>query len=302
MDLPAPWDVKEGQEDPCFKKIVKDVIFVTADFVVYLDEKNYTYWWCTHDYDSKLPAGFGAVLNRLSELEAIPIETLSADRQVAFRILVAEGLARALDERDVASANAAHDKALEYVRERLKEVARSWHLGVAIRGVIVTGSAMVALGLLARAGTVGWPNALLFLEITGGALGAAFSLLTRIGKLDLDPAAGKALNQGEAYGRLLAGAVGAYLVNLAISSGLVFPNLATGNSAALLLMCIVSGISERLVPNVIAKIDGNTNEQPKALAVAGGPSRGTPDGSNAVPSSGKVSGPPGASGPAVTTR
>jgi hypothetical protein len=252
-------DFKVNEAAPRFKVTISQIIFITDDFIVFLDTNRDTYWWCTERYGKALPSTIAPILNRVAELEAIPIDSLPHERRLAFRTLVAEGVARALEQRDPASAVAAHDRAEAYVKDRLKEVTRSWYLTVAILGLCISGLLMALLQCAGVAGWIGRPATDFSVQLLAGCLGSGFSIITRVGGLQLDPAAGRSLHLKEAFARLLAGIVGALVVRLAISSGQILPVFANANSATLVLLCLVSGVSERLLPNLISKIDGKVD-------------------------------------------
>jgi hypothetical protein len=277
-------DFKVHSPAPKFKVEVANVVFVTNDFIVFLDTAEDTYWWTTDSYWESCAArsvGVSTVLNRVAELEAIPIDVLKPNQRHAFRTLVAEGVARVLDEGNISSAEAVHDKAERYVTARLREVARSWYLSVAFTGAFVVGSLMMGLAILRTLDIFNGAIPDFSLAVLAGSLGSAFSLLTRAGGLDLDPSAGAKLHIFEAIARILSGALGALIVRLAIYSGQFIPALANANLATLVLICIVSGVSERLVPNLISHIEKKVDAggaTATATVIAGPAAASTPNG------------------------
>src|SRR5437773_6287486 len=87
-------DIKVGEIDPSFNVRVKCKVFFSDECIVDLDHDLDTYW----DTDGDITPEMGLVLNRVAQLEAIPLNGLSKDVKLAFRTLVAEGVARALDD------------------------------------------------------------------------------------------------------------------------------------------------------------------------------------------------------------
>jgi hypothetical protein len=257
-DKAGPWtpmDVKAGEIDEKLKLKVLEVILQTDEFVVYLDETLSTQWWLVHE----LPAFAGPVLNRVAELEAMPIDVLPPSVRRAFRALIAEGVARVLDEKDAASAEAIHGIAEKYIRARLAEQARSWYLTAALLALVFSGGIMGAIEIAYHATVVGMTEGVrrLLLSLGIGAIGAAFSLITRIGSFPADPAAGRNLHTREAFARILVGVVGAFVGYLAIGTKQFFPALGA-ELPGLLLVSFVAGTSERFVPNLVAHVESSS--------------------------------------------
>jgi hypothetical protein len=253
----TPQDVKAGEVDQRLRRPVLEVALQTDEFVVYLDEELTTQWWLVHE----LPEYAGPVLNRVAELEAIPIDFLPRSVQRSFRALVAEGVARMFDEKGVSSAEAIHALAESYIRARLTEQARSWYLNAALLGFVIFGGIMGCIEVVYRSGAgVMADSARRFLLCLGmGAVGASFSLVTRIGSFPADPAAGRALHMREALARILVGVVGAFVGFLAMGTKQFFQSLGA-ELPGLLLVSFVAGTSERFVPNLVGRVDGSNKD------------------------------------------
>lgn len=268
MPLVTTDDFVIGNPAPKFKVVVRDIIFVTDTCIVFLDDEHSTYWWTKDAAPRERCKGFSTVLNRVAELEAIPIDVLKVSQRKAFRTLVAEGIARALEEEDTSSSAAVHDKAEQYIRARLSEVARFWYLRVALAAALLLSCGMAALaavrGSIADRAFLGFSIA-----VIAGGLGSAFSLMTRAGAMHLDPAAGAKLHTYEAIARITSGALGALLVGLVIRSGLVLPALKHADSTIVVLICLVSGVSERLIPNLISELEKRFNADQQRPAQRG---------------------------------
>jgi hypothetical protein len=87
-----------------------------------------------------------------------------------------------------------------------------------------------------------------------GAGGALLSILTTSKTLANEPYATKQIHVFLGAARILAGTLGAVLAAFALKSG--FVSIGSGNRYELfLLVCMVAGLSERLVPNFIERIE-----------------------------------------------
>jgi hypothetical protein len=92
-----------------------------------------------------------------------------------------------------------------------------------------------------------------------GGLGAWLSVIQRSRTTELDVAAGPALHYLEGAFRIMAGTLGALLVALAIRAGLLVHGT---QLAAIMVICMVAGASERLVPSFIEQIEGRAVRDP----------------------------------------
>ena len=91
-----------------------------------------------------------------------------------------------------------------------------------------------------------------------GGLGAWLSVIQRSRKTDLDVAAGPVLHYLEGAFRIMVGMLGAFLVALVLHANLV----AWGKSlSAIMVICMIAGVSERLVPSFIEQIESRVTAQ-----------------------------------------
>jgi hypothetical protein len=240
----------------------------TGDFIVWLDENRDVEWETTQAYDEELEKkgfDFGDVSNRVAFLQAVPTNHLSHEIKTAYRTMLGEGLCRGL-EQDNESAMTILDQAEEFVTARNREQARLWY-------VAASGTATLSFVLLTPAVAYGLPRLLsnasdatsnVLLAGLGGATGALFSILLRVGKAPLDPSAGRPIHLMEGFGRIVVGVIGAAIVLSASRAGFILPNL-TSNSG-LALLCLVAGASERLVPGLVDSVELSASNSGKATA------------------------------------
>jgi hypothetical protein len=153
---------------------------------------------------------------------------------------------------------------LESASSRNKETSWKWYFGTT--AVLVGGCGIiVALFWLDRVNIRSYLGGTGFEISIGtlcGSIGALLSVATRGDRLHLDANAGSWIHKMEAISRIGAGMAGAAFVAVAIKSGILLGGIQfQGNNLALLLaFCMTAGMSERLVPNLVKKIDKSIEE------------------------------------------
>lgn len=249
---------------------IKVLIMADKGYVVFLDENDELDWqtheWLDGKFDEteELAKAYNEVLNRGAELNSLPVEHLSLEQRKNFRIMIGEGFARLFDL-DPKCALEIMDIAGRYAEARNQEIARGWQLRATglVAGIF---SAVGFLGWLARDYLRTWLGQTAFILSIGacaGALGALFSILARIGTIPLDPSAGKSLHQLEGAARVVAGAVGALIAQLAVHLSLIFGVFKSSGNAALIFVALIAGASERLVPTIIKRSEEEASPKKK---------------------------------------
>jgi hypothetical protein len=248
-----------NEGDPFKKKIIAKLIFQSETCIVYLDQ-NLKVCWMTNSEYGHYAQDFGAVRARADLLKSIPRELLADTQFEALQRQVGAAMAGLLDDKISDNANSILDKAETYLRTRTTERARRWFLSAAF---CVTGGALLVATLLMlfrgtiqpRIGLNGFEIALATLM---GSLGAVLSMVLRMTKLDIDAMAGSGVHYFEGAVRSLAGMAGAFLVALCVKADVVLGviNDTSNTLPFLLALGVVAGASERLVPNLIKKVEG----------------------------------------------
>lgn len=174
--------------------------------------------------------------------------------------MVGEALARLLTESDLQAANEILDKAEAFINARNSEVARRWQLSAA---AVVCAIAILVGGVLwiGRSFGIAVLGAFAFTAVIGacaGGLGATTSLLLRIRQMSFDVSAGREAHRFDGAVRVLAGMAGAVVAAFAVRVNLVggIVNGLPHPFAALMLVCVIDGASERLVPDLINRLEG----------------------------------------------
>jgi hypothetical protein len=252
---------QEGDIEPTLGKEIKFLIFHEKSYIVYLDSENFVEW-STNDHYGDYPDDLGSVINSVGHLEALSMSRLSPEHRLPFRRLLGESLARALSERTSTNALAILDHAEKYLNARSRERARTWYLSAA---AIATSLVMLIVGIFwLRRGVmtdlIGGTGFEIVLGAGAGSLGSLLSIITRSNEISMDASAGSKVHYLEAVARIVVGVAGACIVALAIKANLVLGSINAINSLALLIViCIIAGASERLVPNLIKQIEGRVS-------------------------------------------
>jgi hypothetical protein len=237
---------------------IVEIVDQAADYVVYVDDCGTVSTSFAAEFDE--PDEIDAVWARSSAIEAIPVHALDPVAFHTSRRLIAHGVALGLrgacDEALLALAVAE-----KFVYERLAEVSRYWHLCSALLWTLIIAQVELLALILAwwtlddRAfGRLAGACIVLAL----GAIGAFCSIAWRISEFEFSPAAGLRLHVLEAGVRVLVGGIGAGVLALAFSAG-VLPALSPsvrGPAAALvLLVAFFGGFSERAVGILMSRME-----------------------------------------------
>jgi len=246
-------NLHEGSHDPTLDKTVKWLVNSDDDFIVYIDEDLYVEW--TMNDNAMLGAEAGPLLNRVGQLEAIDTSYLSTIRIESFKRMIAESVAR-LFEKNYQAAKDALDLAEAWINARNIEVARRWYLVGSGAAALVAVVLVIAFGFrYEELHTLPYFN--LASGVAFGGLGAWLSVIQRSRSAGLDVAAGPLLHYLEGAFRVMAGSLGALLVAMAIRAGLF---IQADRLSVTLVICMIAGVSERLVPSFIEQMESRTSQ------------------------------------------
>ena len=162
-----------------------------------------------------------------------------------------------------------------YVARRASEQSRFWYLqsGLGTAGLIVL------FGMVSERLNWGWPTGdgtweHLGMATSFGGIGALFSFLYRIRSRNVDPGAGWKAHYGDAFLRIVLGALGAFIFAIGIRAKFVmgFLELEAGdNNWLLYVFCVAAGFSERLVPDFLQQVETRALKDPSSDAAADPP-------------------------------
>ena len=241
---------------------IKHLVFVNENFIVYVDEEYDVDWRTTPEYDANSPkerSTHNEILNLAAAIETTPCQYLEPATTLSFKRLVAEGIARALLE-DYGNAKRILAKAETFVTLRSQEKSRYWYLTASgwagalggFVGLLLWIYRVPARELL---GPVVFDG---LLACAAGTLGATLSIITRMGKVQLDCLSGRPLHYMEGASRVVAGGLSGVLVYLALLSGQLLPVIlkAGDPQVAVLFAAFVAGASERWAPSIVSRVEG----------------------------------------------
>jgi len=251
---------------------IKYLIIESPDeYIVFIDNSFDVDWKTTDEYDKNgkyQDPKFHAILSKEANVESIPNDHLQDSIRLNFKRLLGEAIARSL-EGHYKNAEELVENARKYILSRNFEAGRYWHM-ISSTGLGLT---LMFLGLalwLFRYSLIpllGLTGFFVLLSSCGGGIGALLSIISRIGKVDIDSAAGKDINYLEGALRIISGAISGTLIALLIDIGLVLPAFTNNNlHIAMFTFSIVAGSSERWAPSIITQFTNkheNNNSQLK---------------------------------------
>lgn len=245
--------------DSLDKRKIATVIFKSEPCIVFIDQDRKLAWLSNLTPD-KYAKDFGTVMGRVDLLLSTPDDLLTLSQQEAFRRLIGGAIARLLDDAESSNANSILDKAEAYLRTRTTERARIWFLSSAllIAGMAVLIGVVLVVFRTTVQSRIGITAFEVSLATLMGSVGAFLSLGRRVSTLSVDAMAGAGVHYCEGAIRATAGMAGALLVGLCVKSNVVLGviNESGRGLAFLLVLGCIAGASERLVPNIIKKVEG----------------------------------------------
>jgi len=100
------------------------------------------------------------------------------------------------------------------------------------------------------------------LDLAQNRAGALISVISRTQSISMDVATGRLVYYIEGAARILLGMLGAFLIALSVKANLILGvvnNTKDYEFPFLLLLCMVAGASERLVPNLIRQVESSVS-------------------------------------------
>ncbi|UOG92592.1 MAG: hypothetical protein L3K52_02375 [Candidatus Thiothrix sulfatifontis] len=258
-----------------------------SEYIVYIDKHNNLRWevgehTMYHTDQDKLE-----ILGSIEYLSAFPTEYLNDKQLFSWARMIAHAISlitynktnksgdNSGNNNNVIGAKKILEHAEIFIRTRTKEKARIWMIE---SSVIASGSLFLLLFMLSafvnHDPSWKWMSSsffnssahdvlLLLLSMGSGIVGAQFSVLTRLYKIKVDPAAGRMVHWGEATIRVMTGVFSAIIVFILLKSGIILNFLNLGDNGInhgrevwiLAFLSMLAGFSERFIPSFLDKIE-----------------------------------------------
>ncbi len=247
----------EGDYEPSLGKTIKTLIISSNSFIVYLDQDMCVEWSYNEDFEAdNFLEKFGLIVNKIGLLEELSNGKLEGQQLHAFRRLLGESMGRILDEQSDKNALKILDSAEQLLnangRKKLLTSALITTIIILIIEVVlwlVNGNCITPLTCCHKLFQY------CFYSLAGGIGGFVF-LMIRSKTLELEPSIGDSSYTWEGILRITYGIFSGFIVYLALNSKIVFGNLSSPDAGILTyLICLISGVSEKLIPGIIKKIE-----------------------------------------------
>ncbi len=260
-----PMLLKEGDIDPVLGKKVRVLLLATKSCIVYLCQDLYVEHWYNNAFEEPDEKIYSEVIGRLTHLEAQSMNLLGNEQMEPFRLMLGEGVARMLDEKTSEHAMEIMDKAEDFMNKRSRERAWIWYLCASF----VTTIPFLLTGLLLwifQTPIIAKYGINPFQVVIGaflGAPGALLSVLTRSTRINVEAAAGPRIHYLEGGARVIVGIIGAFIAALAVKANFALGiiNDAKAGLPLLMLLCVIAGYSERLVPELIHRVEDSAAKE-----------------------------------------
>jgi hypothetical protein len=251
--------LKAGDVDHDLNKTIKEIIIKGNDYIVYMDTESTIQWGALNIIGS----GFDKIQNQVSYWELICNKIfLKQDEAYSYKALLAEALARVLSGSDIKDAQSAINSATDLIKMQR---------GPIIRQAYVSGSYAMAFPLflillvgllyLDKFGTAGIGLSKTAIEfiVAGllGGIGAFISTMTGVTKYDPDISFNNGIYWLDGSFRVIYGVLAGALIVLGIKASFITLITVPDNIYALPFLSAIGGASEKILPNIIKKMEEN---------------------------------------------
>lgn len=271
---------KEDKEFCFLLKTLKDKTVIRQNkerYIVYFDDSLNLRWEFHADVKDRVNAY--ACMMEIEHVAALPIDYLSKKHLMAWGKMLAHAISLATMHKVEDAAKVAK-AAKKFINARAREKARFWWVQASVVcSFLLFFTYAVTLFYLPEQinGVAGINSDEVFLIATAiifGVIGSQFSVLERLGDIEVDPSAGRTVYWVDAVVRILTGAFAAVVSYAALKSDIILGFLNTESVTSLnnkyfwivAFISMLSGFSERFVPSLLRKAEeenGNGNTKPE---------------------------------------
>lgn len=262
VDLMA---LKEGQIDPTSNVMIESMIVKLPTIVLFVDDRREMHLHVTNDHQYPPDRSIiSEIENSVRELRLASRIRLEPQQQGELCSLLGQAIALAYTPDEAAAARQAAEKARQYLQVNGDTADR--------QTILTTSLAASTLLLLYAFLTWTWRADLTLMygaaallvglsAFTGG-LGACISVILRTATLPVASGASPNAYTTECIARVLVGAVAGGLVSLCVQGNLLLgfvnaPASAPIRTAAILVLALTAGISERVLPSIVGQVESN---------------------------------------------
>lgn len=259
------YEILRGFKDISKNNVSVLVRYIKGEYIVWLDRENEFDWETTDAYDEKnkeQQANRGKYIAKIGALQHQPIANCISKQQYKdLNYMLAEAVVLAL-ENDFEECGKHIAETVKYLEKRSYEVTRKWQLLycffiLALTGLLFIISSHYSVGILEWL-NVTRENIDIIKYSLLGMVGATLSIIQKSGKKHYDCESGKWLNFLEIFSRMFASVISSFVIIYLYKMDVIFANFQFQQEMdCLVIICIIAGFSERLVPSLISKFENN---------------------------------------------
>lgn len=254
-------DLVEGDKDPICGDVIRTLVYKDVHFIVYLtDDSNIN--WATEGYTNFAP-DFGLITNRVKSLEHVTKNLYSNHRLEDMNYLLAEALARCLDDHNTILAKDMLDDIETRIATSGNQILKIKYLLSSVKSTVLIIVFLIMCWILREFITpvITESGFTILLASLCGGIGAFLSSFIRSINFKGDVHIEMYVYKIDGALRIFYGVIAAFIIALAIKSNFILGMLNQLNySVALLCFCgCAAGASETLVPSIIQKLEGSIN-------------------------------------------
>ncbi len=261
-DVNLNYKYKAGDVIPVLNKKIETIILIASHFIVFLDDNHAIEWITEKEYTSYAP-DFGHVVNKVRRLETINESLFTGEKLKKYNSLVAEGIARLLDDHSSKDALEILDEAdKQIINQGVQKHRINYIISSAVCSTLV---AIVIYFLFTCKSDLILTNtahSILTASLFGG-IGAFISAYFRSQNYTPDVSIKTSIHVLDGSLRIFYGIIAGTMISLGIKGNVIFGFLNDGTDKSMIVMaffCLVAGASEFLVPNLIKQVEGKANE------------------------------------------